>query len=126
MDKELIVKKCMNCGAYVKVLQDCKCANCGINCCNKLMQTLSSNSTDAAFEKHVPTYEVIGDVMKITVNHVMDEDHYIEWVTILSDEGEFTKYFKPGDVCEFEYKYIRNAKIYAYCNKHNLWMNTVN
>ena len=30
MNKELIIRKCKNCGAMVKVLEDCTCDNCGI------------------------------------------------------------------------------------------------
>ena len=35
---ELIIKKCMKCGATVKVLEDCDCMECGIKCCNEQMK----------------------------------------------------------------------------------------
>ena len=55
MQKELTIKKCTSCGALVKVFQDCKCNNCGIQCCGTEMETLVPKSVAAAFEKHYPT-----------------------------------------------------------------------
>ena len=78
--KELVIKKCLKCGALAEVLQDCKCENCGIKCCGQEMFSLVPNSVDAAFEKHVPTYQVVGDEVLVKVNHVMEEEHYIEWI----------------------------------------------
>ena len=125
MSKELIIKKCLKCGALVKVLEDCTCDNCGIKCCGEEMQKLIPNSVDAAFEKHVPTYEINGDLIEVKVNHVMEEEHYIEWIAIVSEERECIKYFKPGDVCEVHFRYIPNSKLYAYCNRHGLWKSEI-
>mgnify|MGYP006338318157 CR=1 FL=1 len=50
MKNNLIIKKCMSCGAIVKVLKDCTCNNCGIKCCGEEMQILLPNSVDAAIE----------------------------------------------------------------------------
>ncbi len=38
MDKIL---KCEECGAMVKVLVDCECEDCGIQCCGKPMTEVS-------------------------------------------------------------------------------------
>ena len=38
MEKIVICKKC---GAMVKVLIDCTCANCGIQCCGNVMEEIS-------------------------------------------------------------------------------------
>ena len=35
-----------------------------------------------------------GDKIIVKVNHVMEEDHYIEWISVVSDNEEITKYFK--------------------------------
>ena len=59
--KELIIKKCSKCGAMVEVLNDCNCDKCGITCCGEEMKILIPNSVDAAFEKHVPAYELVED-----------------------------------------------------------------
>ena len=121
MNNELVLKKCKKCGAMVKVIEDCNCPGCGIVCCGEEMQVLVPNSVDAAFEKHVPTFEVKDGKVYVKVNHVMEDEHYIEWVSSVSDGKECTKYFKPGEVAETHFKYIPNSKLYAYCNKHGLW-----
>ena len=125
MSKELVIKKCIKCGAMVQVLEDCTCDNCGIKCCNEQMQTLKPNSVDAAIEKHVPVYEIKDNKIFVTVNHVMEEDHYIEWISIVSDKKIVTTYFKPGEEPVAHCKYIPGSTIYAYCNKHLLWKKEV-
>ena len=122
MDKELVIKKCFKCGATVKVLEDCNCSSeCGIKCCGESMKVLKPNSVDAAAEKHVPTYEIKDGKIFVRVNHVMDEDHYIEWISIVTDKMEKTTYFKPGDEPVAHCKYVPGMVLYAYCNKHGLW-----
>lgn len=123
--REIVIKKCNKCGAYVKVINDCNCEGCGIKCCDDSMKILVPNSVDAAFEKHVPVYEIKGDKIIVVVNHVMEDDHYIEWITLLSDNEEYTKSFVPGEECRAEFKYIPGSKLYAYCNKHGLWSSDV-
>ena len=122
MSKQLIIKKCLKCGAMVKVFKDCTCGNCGIRCCGEEMKVLEPNTSDGAKEKHVPVYEIIDGRICASVNHVMDEDHFIEWISIVTPEKEVTKYFKPGDELKVCAKYIENNTIiYSYCNKHGLW-----
>ena len=123
--KELVLKKCMKCNALVKVLEDCKDESCGIVCCGEPMKEVKANSTDAAFEKHVPTYEKEGENIHIKVNHVMEEDHYIEWISMVSDKKECTVYLKPGETAETKFHYIPGSTLYAYCNKHGLWKTEV-
>ena len=125
MSKEFIVKKCSKCGATVKILEDCTCENCGIVCCGEQMKTLIPNSVDAAIEKHVPTYEVVDGKIMVKVNHVMEEDHFIEWIAIVFDEKECVTYLKPGKDAIAHCKYVPGATIYAYCNKHGLWKTEV-
>lgn len=121
MSKEFKIKKCMKCGAIVKVIEDCKCENCGIQCCGEQMKELIPNSVDAAVEKHVPTYEVKDGKIYVKVNHVMEEEHYIEWISIVFDGKEGTTYFAPGQEAVAHCKYVPGSIIYAYCNKHGLW-----
>jgi len=125
MSNELIIKRCKNCGATVKVIKDCNCPDCEIKCCNEKMEVLVPNSVDAAVEKHIPTYEVEGNKIIVKVNHVMEEEHYIEWISMVTDKKECIKYFKPGENAETHFKYIPGSTLYAYCNKHGLWKTDV-
>lgn len=121
----LIIKKCSNCGKMVRVLKCGDNGDCEIKCCGEKMRELTPNSVDAAIEKHVPTYEVNGDKIIVKVNHVMDEDHYIEWISILNGNKEKTVYFKPGEEATASFCYHKGAILYAYCNKHGLWKKEV-
>lgn len=123
--KDYVVKKCSKCGALVRVIEDCNCDNCGIMCCNKKMITLKPNSTDGAIEKHVPNYEIKDGKVYVEVNHVMDEEHYIEWISFVYDDIEITSYLAPHKKAIAHSKYVKGMKIYAYCNKHGLWVKEV-
>ncbi len=122
--KELIIKKCAKCGAVVHIMEDCNCP-CGIQCCGDEMKTLVPNSVDASAEKHVPTYETKEGKIYVTVNHVMEEEHYIEWIAFAYKNKTVFKYLKPGKEAKAHCKYKPGMRVYAYCNKHGLWKTDV-
>ena len=125
MKNELIIKKCNSCGAIVKVLEECNCEGCGIMCCDKPMEVLVPNSVDAAVEKHIPTYEVVDDEIIVRVNHVMEKEHYIEWITLVKENKEITVKLYPEQAAEARFPYLKGGTLYAYCNKHGLWKTEV-
>ena len=116
--------KCKSCGARVIVDKDCNCP-CGIICCDEKMVEVKPNSVDAAFEKHVPTYEIDNDKLIASVNHVMESDHYIEWIALESKKGLDIRYLYPNDEPKVEFEYIKGSTLYSYCNKHSLWSKEV-
>lgn len=121
MNKELVIRKCLKCGAIIKVINECSCEDCSIMCCNEKMQVIEANSTDAAFEKHVPTYEVENNILKVRVNHVMEDDHFIEWICLKTEDREEYIYLKPKEEAVATFKNVGSEILYAYCNKHGLW-----
>ena len=123
--KELILKKCLKCGAMVEVLEDCNCENCGITCCGEQMKKLVPNMVDAASEKHIPQYEIVENEIVVRVNHVMEEEHYIEWIALVSDNRIGKKFLLKGDNPVVTFPYIKGSTIYTYCNRHGLWSNKV-
>ena len=122
MRKEMNIYKCNNCG---KIIEDIKGEEKEIICCGEKMQKAVANSVDAAFEKHIPQYEIKEDKIIARVNHVMEEEHYIEWIAIVNEKKEIRVNLQPNDSTEVEFPYMENATIYAYCNKHGLWKNEV-
>ena len=110
-------KKCLKCGELVYVLKD----KCTLMCCNEEMVEVIPNSVDTAIEKHVPEYVIDGDKIIVTVNHVMEEDHFIEWIAIENDKEFFIRKLSPKDEPKVIFDYIPDATIYSYCNKHSLW-----
>lgn len=125
MKRELVLKKCEKCGAVIKVIEDCKCDDCGIKCCDEQMKLIKPNSVDAVVEKHVPTYERVEDEIFVKVNHVMEKEHYIEWIAMVTDTREEFVELYPEQNAECRFKYVPGAKLYAYCNKHGLWVEEV-
>lgn len=115
---ELIVKKCYKCGQVIKVINN---TNRNILCCGDEMKVLVPNTFEASFEKHIPTYEIKDGVIYAKVDHVMEDNHYIEWICFVSPDEVSTTYFKPHDIPEAHFKNIKGTTIYAYCNKHELW-----
>ena len=122
---ELIVKKCMKCGAIIIPYKDCTCDGCGIKCCGEEMQELIANSEDASFEKHIPNYEIDQDEISVTVNHVMEKEHYIEFIALVSDTKIYLEKLYPEMNAQVRFKHIKGASLYAYCNKHGLWMSKI-
>ena len=97
-------------------------------CCGKQMERMTANSVDAATEKHVPVYERDGEELIVRVgdvNHPMDENHYIMWVALVSKDKTTRIRLHPGDKPEVRFKYEKDSTIYAYCNLHGLWKNSV-
>ena len=121
MKNELIIRKCLKCGALLEVINECKCGECGITCCSEPMVKLVSNSVDASFEKHIPTFERVDDEILVKVNHVMEKEHFIEWICMVSDEGEKKVQLYPEEEASARFPYMKGARLYAYCNKHGLW-----
>lgn len=122
---DLIIKKCLKCGAVVEVMHDCTCENCGIKCCGDEMKTFKANTEDASFEKHIPVVSVEGDKVVAHVPHVMEEDHYIEWIALVDDRTVDKRFLQPGEDARVEFPYKKGARVYEYCNKHGLWSTEV-
>lgn len=85
------------------------------------MILLRANSTDASHEKHLPVYEVVGDKILVHVPHVMEEDHYIEYIALVTENSTKRKYLTIGKEAKVKFRYVKGSKLYAYCNKHGLW-----
>ena len=125
MVNDLMIRKCLKCGFWVEIIKDCKCENCEIKCCGEKMVELIPNSVDASFEKHVPLFERVEDEIFVQVNHVMEKEHFIEWIALVSDTKVSKVTLYPEQNAECRFKYIPGSKLYAYCNKHGLWSKEV-
>lgn len=116
MANELKLKRCTICGKISEVD-----GNEAIMCCGKEMEDIIPNSVDCAIEKHVPTYEKVEDEIFVKVNHVMEKDHYIEWIWMVDGDEKIKVELYPEQEASNRFPYIKGAKIYAYCNRHGLW-----
>ena len=125
MKKKLVIKRCSKCQSLVEVIKDCTSDNCSIKCCGEEMIELAPNSVDASFEKHVPNYEAIDNHIIVKVNHVMEEEHFIEWIAMLANNKIIKKFLLPDEEACVIFPYVKGSKIYSFCNKHGLWSKEV-
>ncbi len=116
--------KCDECGSIVLKLNNLGPAPV---CCGKPMRELKANSTDAATEKHVPVIRESDGMIEAVVGsapHPMEEDHYIEWIYLLTDKGAKIHYLHPGEAPAAKFALLKDEvaiAVYSYCNKHGLW-----
>ena len=115
---------CKKCGKMIAIL---KGSPCPTMCCGEAMQEVIANTTDAAQEKHVPVYEVKGNIVEVNVgsiDHPMTEEHYIEWVLLQTKQGNQRKALKPNHAPKVSFALVEGdevVSVYAYCNLHGLW-----
>ena len=120
MTEKKQIYKCYVCGNIVEVLHE----GAGqLVCCNKPMILQEEHTEDPEKgEKHLPVIK--GNKVKVgSVEHPMEEAHYIEWIEATSEKGETCKKFlKPGEKPGAEFPFTP-VSAREYCNLHGLWKN---
>jgi superoxide reductase len=117
--------KCETCGNIYAVVKD---AGVPLMCCGKKMQEIIPGSVEASVEKHLPVFTIEGGKVYVVVGeveHPMTDEHYIEWISIQTKQGNQRKCLKPGDkpaVCFSICDKDEVEAVYAYCNLHGLWV----
>ena len=123
MAERLQVYKCEKCGNIVELLHG---GPGDLSCCGEPMKLYRENTVDAAREKHVPVVEKTADGFKVKVGsvaHPMGDEHYIEWIQVIADDGKvYRKFLKPGGEPEAVFC-IDADQVTAreFCNLHGLW-----
>ena len=85
---------------------------------------LTANTVDASQEKHVPVVTINNDTVAVAVGSVEHPSlpaHYIEFIVIETTTGIHTKWLKPGDKPEAEFRLTDGESVvaaYEYCNLH--------
>lgn len=124
------IYKCNVCGNIVELLH---IGGGELVCCGQPMDLMQEKAQEEDQEKHIPVIEELpanqcqgkdGVRIKVgEVEHPMTEEHYIEWIEIITEDGKRGKKFlQRGDKPEVEF-YTRKKVIgaRAYCNIHGLW-----
>ncbi|HDN95552.1 MAG TPA: desulfoferrodoxin [Thermoplasmatales archaeon] len=116
------VYKCEICGNIIGVLHGGKGQ---LYCCGQPMKLLEVKKEEQGYEKHLPVIEKKEGkvIVKVgSVDHPMEEEHYIEMIEIITpDDKVLRKYLKPGDkpLAEFNVEKVKMAR--EYCTIHGLW-----
>jgi len=125
MTQENEIYRCNVCGNIIEVL------HIGVGklvCCKIEMELLWPKKIGTGAEKHVPVIEKTTDGIKVKVGeltHPMEENHFIEWIEVLTNDRVYRKALKPGDKPEAEFKIdigdINEVTAREYCSVHGLW-----
>ena len=116
--------RCNKCGNMVAVVKE---SGVPVMCCGEAMKEIMAGEVEASTEKHIPVYKVEGNKVFVTVGeveHPMQEEHYIEWISIQTKFGNQRKVLKPGQKPEVCFSICEGDEVevvYAYCNFHGLW-----
>ncbi len=134
MTKLKQIYKCNICGNIVEVLHT---GQGELVCCGQPMELIIAKNKDEGQEKHMPVIKELPanmcsdkDGFKIKVGeieHPMQEDHYIEWIEINTEDGKSGKRFltpKDKPIVDF-YTRKKVISIRVYCNIHGLWENSL-
>lgn len=115
---------CKHCGNIVGMIES---SGAPLSCCGDKMAELVANTTEAAFEKHIPEVTVNDGKVTVAVGsvaHPMLEEHHISWVYLKTDKGGQRKSLEIGSKPEIVFAITEDEKpleAYAYCNLHGLW-----
>lgn len=115
---------CRHCGNIIGLINN---AGVPLICCGEEMTELVPNTTDAAFEKHVPVIKMNNNIVTIDIGsiaHPMTEEHHISWVYIQTEKGGQRKTLNPNDNPSVNFALTGDDKLemaFAYCNLHGLW-----
>ena len=88
---------CKHCGNIIAKVKD---VGVPVVCCGEPMSEIIPNTTDAAVEKHLPVWSVENGIVHVVVSsveHPMLPEHYIEWVSIHTRQGNQRKELHPGE-----------------------------
>ena len=116
---------CEHCGNIVSVVNE---SGVPMMCCGQKMKQIEPGVVEASREKHIPVFEVKGNVVEVNVgsiDHPMIPEHYIEWVSLQTKAGTQLKRLEPNQapkVCFALCDGDEVEAVYAYCNLHGLWV----
>jgi superoxide reductase len=120
--EKLQVFWCETCGIVVSTV---KGGGGVLSCCGKPMKLMVDNTTEAATEKHIPVAEKVDGGVKVTVGsvqHPMQDDHWIEWIELRTADKSYRQFLAPGDTPEVFFAVTEGViSVHAYCNLHGLW-----
>ena len=123
MEQKFLI--CKHCGNIVAAVKE---SGVPVVCCGEKMSLIVPGEVEASREKHIPEFKVEGNIVHVTVGsveHPMTPEHYIEWVSIQTKQGNQRKQLQPGQepkVCFSLCEGDEVEAVYAYCNLHGLWV----
>ena len=115
---------CNHCGNIIAMIKD---KGVPIKCCGESMKEIIPGTSEGAKEKHIPVYHISGETVTVCVGeteHPMTAEHYIDWVSIETEEGFQIKKLNTDAPAKVSFSLSKGDKVksvYAFCNQHSLW-----
>lgn len=88
-------------------------------CCGITLPPLEAESPDS---EHTMNIEVVEDEYYVTLDHPMTKTHYISFLAAVSDQRIQMEKLYPEWASGTRFKIDGVQRIYAYCNRHGLFM----
>jgi len=125
MTKLREVYRCEVCGNVVEVMNEGAPA---LVCCEKPMTRLEAKTEDTGQEKHVPVVEEGEKGIKVkvgSIQHPMEEKHYIKFIEILTKDRVLRTELNPGQAPETSSCVSKSdvLEVREFCTVHGLWKN---
>ncbi len=124
MTEKRQVYKCNICGNIIEVVHE------GVGqlvCCGEPMELLDEKTDDVGSDKHVPVVEKISGGVRVkvgSVEHPMEDAHFIEWIEVVCGDAVCRKFLKAGDAPEAQFEcgaVGEDVVAREYCSVHGLW-----
>jgi len=117
--------QCEICGNVVEVTHE---GAPSLVCCGEPMVKLEAKTEDKGEEKHVPVIERTDMGIKVkvgSVEHPMEEKHYIKFIEVLTEKEVMRVELRPGEAPEAEYCIPKSdvVEVREFCTVHGLWKN---
>ena len=90
-----------------------------VSCCGITLPPLEAEACDA---EHQIKKETVEDEYYVTLDHPMTKEHYLSFIAAVSDDGIQLKKLYPEGPCEARFRIRAVRKIYAFCNRHGLFL----
>lgn len=118
-------------GGNMKRLKFFVCPNCGsivnstgsaeISCCGRKLEALTPQRVDS---EHAAKIQIIDNQYFVTFNHDMSKEHFISFVAYLASNRLTLVRLYPEQDAQLNLPLAFDGKLYFYCNKHGLFMNS--
>ena len=105
---------CLVCGNVIEATGEAV-----VSCCGITLPPLEAEACDA---EHQIKKETVEDEYYVTLDHPMTKEHYMSFIAAVSDDGIQLKKLYPEGPCEARFRIRAVRKIYAFCNRHGLFL----
>lgn len=124
MSNEVRFYRCQNCGNLVYVMHQ---GSGKLVCCGSQMVELEPREGGMAADMHLPIIRHDKGRLYVSVSengHPFTQEHYIEWIALVSPSRITIRHLKPEDQGATLFTDIEHGTIYVYCTLHKLWKKT--